>query len=77
VILTDVVLAGVPGDEICRQLKARLTDRKIPIVLVSGLPESDLKVRAERAGADAYFRKQEGLSKLIQMLEELLSEIVF
>jgi CheY-like chemotaxis protein len=77
VILTDVVLAGVPGDQICKQLKARLTERKIPIVLVSGLAESDLKVRAERAGADAYFRKQEGLPKLIQMLEELLSEIVF
>lgn len=77
VILTDVVLAGVPGDQICRQLKARAVDRKIPIVLVSGLPESELKVRAERAGADAYFRKQDGLPKLIQMLEGLLSEIVF
>jgi DNA-binding response OmpR family regulator len=77
VILTDVVLAGVPGDQICKQLKLRLTDRKIPIVLVSGLPESELKVRAERAGADAYFRKQDGLPKLIQMLEGLLAEIVF
>jgi CheY-like chemotaxis protein len=77
VILTDVVLAGVQGDQICKQLKARLADRKIPIVLVSGLPESELKVRAERSGADAYFRKQDGLPKLIQMLEELLSEIVF
>lgn len=77
VILTDVVLTGVPGDEICRQLKSRLTERRIPIVLVSGLPEPELKVRAARAGADAYFRKQEGLPKLIQMLEGLLSEIVF
>jgi CheY-like chemotaxis protein len=77
VILTDVVLGGVSGDQICKQLKARITERKIPIVLVSGLPESELKVRAERAGADAYFRKQDGLPKLIQMLEELLSEIVF
>ena len=77
VILTDVVLAGVQGDQICKQLKTRLGDRKIPIVLISGLAESELKVRAERSGADAYFRKQDGLPKLIQMLEELLSEIVF
>lgn len=77
VILTDVVLPGVSGDEICMQLKARVTDRKIPIVLMSGLAEHDLKARAERAGADAYFRKQDGLPKLIQMLEGLLSEIVF
>ena len=77
VIVADVVLAGTTGDEICRQLKARMTDRRIPIVLISGLQESELKARAERAGADAYFRKQDGLPKLIQMLEGLLSEIVF
>jgi DNA-binding response OmpR family regulator len=77
VIVADVVLAGVTGDEICRQLKARMTDRMIPIVLISGLAESELRARAERAGADAYFRKQDGLPKLIQMLESLLSEIVF
>lgn len=77
VIIADVVLSGTTGDEICRQLKARMTERLIPIVLISGLPEAELKLRAERAGADAYFRKQDGLPKLIQMLEELLSEIVF
>jgi DNA-binding response OmpR family regulator len=77
VIVADVVLAGVAGDEICRQLKARMTERLIPIVLISGLPEAELKARAERAGADTYFRKQDGLPKLIQMLESLLSEIVF
>jgi CheY-like chemotaxis protein len=77
VVVADVVLAGVTGDEICRQFKARMTERRIPIVLISGLQESELKARAERAGADAYFRKQDGLPKLIQMLESLLSEIVF
>lgn len=77
VIIADVVLSGATGDEICRQLKARMTERLIPIVLISGLPEAELKLRAERAGADAYFRKQDGLPKLIQMLEDLLSEIVF
>ena len=77
VVLADVVLGNINGDEICRLLKARMTDRMIPIVLVSGLSEGELKVRAERAGADTYFRKQDGLPKLIQMLESLLSEIVF
>jgi two-component system, chemotaxis family, response regulator PixH len=77
VIVTDVVLGGVSGDQICKQLKGRMADRKIPIVLVSGLPEAELKVRAERAGADGYFCKQRGLPQLIHMLEQLLSEIVF
>ena len=77
VVLADVVLGNINGDEICRQLKARMTERMIPVVLVSGLSELELKARAERAGADAYFRKQDGLPKLIQMLESLLSEIVF
>ncbi len=77
VIVADVVLPGVHGDEICRKLKAHMTERLIPIVLISGLPEAELRARAERAGADGHFRKQDGLPKLIQMLEGLLSEIVF
>ncbi|HEX7480832.1 MAG TPA: response regulator [Polyangiales bacterium] len=77
VIVADVVLPGVPGDEICRSLKAHMTNRLIPIVLISGLSEDELRARAERAGADGYFRKQDGLPKLIQMLERLLSEIIF
>jgi DNA-binding response OmpR family regulator len=77
VIVADVVLPGVQGDEICRRLKTHMTGRMIPIVLMSGLSEDELRVRAKRAGADAYFHKQDGLPKLIQILEGLLSEIVF
>ena len=77
VIVADVVLPGVHGDELCRRLKKHMTGRLIPIVLMSGLSEEELRSRAQRAGADAYFRKQDGLPKLIQMLEGLLSEIVF
>ena len=77
VVLADVVLKGVPGDQICRQLKARMSGRLVPIILVSSLPEAELQARAERAGADAYFRKQDGLPKLLEALQALLSEIVF
>lgn len=77
IVVADVVLPDVSGDEICRQLKSRMQSRLIPIILISSLPEWELKQRAERAGADAYCRKQDGLSRLVQVLEELLSEIVF
>ena len=77
VVVTDVILPDVTGDEICRQLKSRMQGRLTPIILISSLPEWELKQRAERAGADAYCRKQDGLPKLVQVLEELLSEIVF
>lgn len=77
VILADVVLKGVPGDQICRQLKARMGGRLVPIILISSLPEPELRQRAERAGADTYFRKQDGLPKLLDALQGLLSEIVF
>ena len=76
-VVADVVLEGITGDEVCRRLKDRMSGRLLPIVLISSLPEWELKQRAKRAGADAYFRKQDGLPKLVQLIEELLSEIIF
>ena len=77
VVVADVILPDVAGDEICRQLKTRMQGRLTPIVLISSLPERELKQRAQRAGADAYWRKQDGMGMLVQVLEDLLSEIVF
>ena len=76
VIITDVVMPDIQGDDLCKELKHRM-ERMVPVLLMSSLDRDELKVRAERAGADAYVNKQDGMPMLIQKLEELLSEIVF
>lgn len=56
-ILLDVMLPGMNGDEFCRKMKSRPETRNIPIILVSTKEESELKEMVARSGADGYLRK--------------------
>lgn len=76
VILVEVNLRAGKGDDICRHIKERAV-RLTPVVLVSGIPEAELKQRAQDAGADRYYCKSRGLAELVELVDELTSEIVF
>lgn len=57
-ILLDVQLPDLSGIEVCRQLKADETTRKIPIVLISAVHTDDGSIREGLdAGADGYITK--------------------
>ncbi|MFC1628188.1 response regulator [Gemmatimonadota bacterium] len=56
-ILLDVNMSGMNGVEICRRLKADLEVSDIPVIFISALDESDLKVRALEAGGSDYITK--------------------
>ena len=52
-ILLDVNLPDINGVEVCRRLKADPGTRDIPIIFISAMDETDLKVKAlEEGGAD-------------------------
>lgn len=77
IVVTDVHMPDVEGDELCRQIKARM-QHVVPVVLYSILPEERLAQLAVAAGADAYVHKGAGVGALIQRMDELLSdEILF
>lgn len=77
IVVTDVRMPEVEGDELCRRLKAQMT-RVVPVILYSGLPELELAERARLANADAYVCKIRGIDGLIERMDELLSdEILF
>ncbi len=76
-ILSDISMPDISGDEICRTLKTRFETENIPIVLVSGLPEEELARRARTAGADGWVSKQHGPDRLVDLLDDLLSQILF
>lgn len=76
VLIADIALEGESGVWTCRELKYRMNERTIPVVLSSSLPQANLKQQAERVGADAYFCRQDGPAKLAAVLQALLSEIV-
>lgn len=75
-VLCDVVLPDVAGDELCAAIKAQ-SARLMPVVLMSNLPDHELAARANAVGADGYVSKRHGVEKLVAMLTGILSELVY
>jgi len=56
-ILLDIRMPGQNGYEVCRQIKQNSRLKDIPIIFLSGLAETDDKVRAFKAGGVDYITK--------------------
>lgn len=56
-VLLDVLLPGIDGVEVCRQLKQNPATRRIPIIMVSGKTEESDIVLGLGVGADDYVTK--------------------
>src|SRR5450432_3867933 len=57
VLLTDWMMPGLDGPELCRLVREELTDHYTYIVLVTGLGEREQVVEGMSAGADDYLIK--------------------
>lgn len=71
VAIVDMHLPGLPGDELCRRLRALLPSLSV-VVLSSYLTEDAVR-KASDAGAAAYVTKAAGLPELRAVLERLWS----
>ena len=71
VILMDVLMPGMDGDEVTRTLRAEWEECP-PVVLFSSEDETD--VDWQEAGADVFLQKPIDLMKLPDLLDSLLDE---
>lgn len=74
VVISDVVMPGLDGIELCRRLKADRSTCQIPVLLVSALRKDEVDVsEGFGAGADDYieipFRHEELLVKVARLAE--------
>jgi DNA-binding response OmpR family regulator len=63
-VLTDVNMPELNGQELCRRIKAQVAREDVPLVLMSSLGDTELALLAKRCGADAWLSKDQGLERL-------------
>ncbi|MEO1028386.1 MAG: response regulator transcription factor [Pseudomonadota bacterium] len=69
VILLDLMLRGIQGQDVCRKLRARKS--KTPILMLTALDSPEEKVNGLKMGADDYLAKPFEFDELIARVEAL------
>jgi CheY-like chemotaxis protein len=77
VILTDVVMPGMTGVELCRLLKASYETAHVPVVLFSDAAHDELEQLARDCEADGFLCKAHGLVRLPRELDLLIETLLF
>lgn len=72
-IVSDVMMPGMDGFELCRKLKSDLSFSHIPIVLLTAKATLQSKIEGIELGADAYVEKPFSTEYLLVRIANLLS----
>lgn len=72
IILLDLMLPIVSGEEVLKYLKGNVLMHNIPVIVVSGLIDEAEKVRCLDLGADDYVSKPFSLKELVSRINAVL-----
>lgn len=71
VVVLDVLMPGLNGLDVCRQIKANPATRMTPVILVTGLDDRAHRLEGIDAGADDYLSKPVDPAELIARVRSL------
>ncbi len=73
-VLTDCMMPGMSGLEICRQIRNQPDLAKVPVVILSASGSQALWQAAQLAGATAYWEKPIGPRELLEKVQKVLAD---
>ncbi len=73
IILSDVVMPGISGYELCKEIKHDIQLCHIPVILITAKTTSENQVEGLESGADAYVIKPFVPKVLLAMISSLLT----
>jgi len=73
-VMLDIMMPGIDGIEICRNLKRAPKTKDIIIVIYSGKKDPDLMDLAHEVGADGFIIKSNDFNEIIARLKEIVRD---
>ena len=74
VIVSDIVMPGISGFELCRKLKRLPETRQVPIVLCSSKKQSIDRMWGMKQGAAVYLTKPYTRAELLAAVQQVLTQ---
>jgi putative two-component system response regulator len=71
-IVLDILMPGMNGLDVCKQLKATPETRLTPVVLITGLTATEDRIRGINAGAEEFLSKPIDFNELLARTKSLL-----
>jgi len=72
VIITDVVMPGMSGFELCRSLKKHPVTEKVPIIICTSKNQEIDRLWGVKQGADAYITKPFTREQLVRAVKAIV-----
>jgi DNA-binding response OmpR family regulator len=71
-VILDVVMPGIDGHSLCRQLRDSILPRDIPVIMLTGLSGLTDEIESVLSGASAHLTKPVRPVELVARLRDLL-----
>ena len=71
-IILDLMLPGISGLDICREIRENSTNKDVPVIVLTALSDEDTKVKGFSMGADDYVTKPFSMKELLARIEAVL-----
>jgi len=72
IIISDVMMGGSSGIDLCKQLKSNRKQSHVPIILLTGSSSFEVKLKGIEVGADDYIVKPFDKELLVARVESLI-----